>query len=71
MIVVNNGEAINHPSGNGIMVINNENLGGAGGFMRGLIEAGKSTISNMSYLWMTTAHVKLNRFVELMLFIDG
>ncbi len=41
LIVVNNGEAINHPSGNGIMVINNENLGGAGGFMRGLIEAGK------------------------------
>lgn len=41
MIVVNNGEAINHPSGNGIIVINNENLGGSGGFMRGLIEAGK------------------------------
>ncbi|EEO0708221.1 glycosyltransferase, partial [Salmonella enterica subsp. enterica serovar Senftenberg] len=41
LIVVNNGEAINHPSGNGIMVINNENLGGSGGFMRGLIEAGK------------------------------
>ncbi len=41
LIVVNNGEAINHPSGNGIIVINNENLGGSGGFMRGLIEAGK------------------------------
>ncbi|EOG3424440.1 glycosyltransferase, partial [Salmonella enterica] len=41
LIVVNNGEAINHPSGNGVMVINNENLGGSGGFMRGLIEAGK------------------------------
>lgn len=32
LIVVNNGEAINHQSGNGIMVINNENLGGSGRF---------------------------------------
>ncbi len=41
LIVVNNGEAINHQSGKGIVVINNENLGGSGGFMRGLIEAEK------------------------------
>lgn len=38
MIIVDNGQSVGIDSGDGVTIIPNENLGGAGGFSRGLLE---------------------------------
>jgi galactofuranosylgalactofuranosylrhamnosyl-N-acetylglucosaminyl-diphospho-decaprenol beta-1,5/1,6-galactofuranosyltransferase len=39
LYVIDNGQSLDASSGGGIHIIHNENLGGAGGFMRGMLEA--------------------------------
>lgn len=51
LIVVNNGSDFDSVSGDDIAIIKNENLGGSGGFMRGLIEAqGMTSVKHVIFM---------------------
>ncbi|MGO3090150.1 MAG: hypothetical protein ACTII7_10760 [Galactobacter sp.] len=50
MLIVDNGNSVDIANGNGITVIPNENLGGAGGFTRGLIEAQRTGATHCLFM---------------------
>lgn len=50
MIIVDNGRTVMIPDGDGITIIPNENLGGAGGFARGLLTARDSGASHCLFM---------------------
>jgi galactofuranosylgalactofuranosylrhamnosyl-N-acetylglucosaminyl-diphospho-decaprenol beta-1,5/1,6-galactofuranosyltransferase len=50
MLVVDNGNSVDVTEGDGVKVIPNENLGGAGGFTRGLIEAQRTGATHCLFM---------------------
>ena len=50
MIVVDNGQSVSVTSGDGVTVVPNANLGGAGGFSRGLMEARTAGASHCLFM---------------------
>lgn len=50
MVVVDNGKSLQVPAGDGVEIIANENLGGAGGFTRGLLHARENSASHCLFM---------------------
>jgi GT2 family glycosyltransferase len=50
MLIVDNGRSVDVRDGDGVTVIGNENLGGAGGFTRGLLEAQRTGATHCLFM---------------------
>lgn len=50
MLVIDNGQSVEAETGNGVTLYPNENLGGAGGFTRGLLEATEANATHCLFM---------------------